>query len=164
MKERVVILGGGGHAKVVIDILDDAGEVDLMGFTSRDGQSEPLCGYPCIGTDAILEELFTRGVRSAFVAIGDNNQRRVCLAWLRERGFDLINAISESAAISRHASLGKGIAVMPGAVVNAGARVEDGVIINTKACVDHDCFIGPCAHIGPGTSVCWMLVVGQEFS
>ncbi len=161
MKERAVILGGGGHAKVIIDILGAAGEVEVVGFTSRDGRAETLCGYSCIGTDAVLNELFLSGVRSAFVAIGENNRRKACLDSLRERGFDLINAISKDAAISRYASLGLGVAVMPGAVIKARAHLEDGVIINTNACVDHDCIIGSCVHIGPGTIVTGCVRVGE---
>jgi UDP-perosamine 4-acetyltransferase len=161
MKKRAVILGGGGHAKVVIDILGHADDVELVGFTSKDGRGETLCGCPCIGTDVVLNELFLSGVRWAFVAIGENDKRKACLNSLKERGFDLINAISKAAAISRYARLGLGIAAMPGAVINAGARLEDGVIVNTNACVDHDCIIGSCAHIGPGTSVTGCVRVGE---
>jgi UDP-perosamine 4-acetyltransferase len=146
---------------VVIDILDHAGDVEVVGFTCMDGCAEALCGYPCIGNDAVLNELFLSGVRSAFVAIGENSRRKTCLDSLRAHGFNLINAISKDAAISRYASLGSGIAVMPGAVINAGARLEDGVIINTNACVDHDCIIGSCVHVGPGTIVTGCVRVGE---
>lgn len=161
MKQRAVILGGGGHAKVVLDILGRAGEIEIVGFTSTAGSAETLCGYSCIGTDAVLDELFVSGVRSAFVAIGENNRRKACLNSLRERGFNLINAISKDSVISRYATLGRGIAVMPGAVINAGARLEDGVIVNTNACVDHDCILGSFVHIGPGTTVTGCVRIGE---
>lgn len=160
MRERAVVLGGGGHAKVVLDILGDADEIEVTGFTSAGGEPATLCGYRCLGTDAILDELLRSGVRCAFVAVGENRRRDACLRSVKEKGFQLINAISRRAIVSKHASLGEGVALMPGAIVNAGARLEDGVILNTNASVDHDCLVGRCAHIGPGTSIAGCVRVG----
>lgn len=75
-------------------------EVEIVGFTSKDGQPETLCGYRCVGTDAVLQELFLSEVRSAFVAIGGSRHRKTCLDSLGAHGFSLINAISESASMS----------------------------------------------------------------
>jgi UDP-perosamine 4-acetyltransferase len=118
-------------------------------------------GYPWLGSDNALEESFREGIRSPFVAIGDNRRRLQCLDLLKQRGFRLIQAVSPHAAISRHAKLGEGVAIMPGAVVNAGTVAGDGTILNTNASVDHDCVIGPCAHIAPGVALAGCVRVGE---
>ncbi|SPF50408.1 Acetyltransferase [Candidatus Sulfopaludibacter sp. SbA4] len=155
-----MILGGGGHAKVVIDILEQAGEVEIAGFVSLAGEPA-ICGYPRLGSDDALDDMLRAGVQSAFVAIGDNQRRMDCIGSLQRQGFHLINAISPAAIVSRHATLCQGIAVMPGAVINAGSRIEDGAIVNTNASVDHDCVIGTCAHVAPGTTLAGCVRLGE---
>ena len=161
MRESAVILGGGGHGRVVFDILEQAGEVDIVGFTSATPGQTDIFGYRCLGTDENLGEIYRRGVRCAFVAVGDNARRRNCLDVLKEHGFRIINAVSPRATVSRHAVLGCGVAVMPGAVINGGAQIADGVIVNTNASVDHDCKIGAYVHVAPGVTIAGDVCVGQ---
>jgi len=161
MKERVVILGGGGHAKVVADILEEAAEVEIAGYIAAAASPGGLFGYRWLGTDDVLDATLQSGLRSAFVAIGDNRRRKACIESLKRRGFRLVNAVSPRAAISRRARLGEGIAIMPGAAINAEAQLGDGVIVNTNASVDHDCVIGACAHISPGTAVAGCVRLGE---
>lgn len=161
MKERVVILGGGGHARVVVDILEEAAEVEIAGYIAAAATPGGLFGYRWLGTDDVLDAAFQSGLQSAFVAIGDNRRRKACVEFLKRRGFRLVNAVSPQAVVSRHATLGEGIAIMPGAVINAGARLGDGAIVNTNASVDHDCVIGVCAHIAPGTAVAGCVRLGE---
>lgn len=156
-----MVVGGGGHARVILDILSDAADLEIAGFTSMDRQPETLWGYRCLGGDEVLDGLLTSGVRHGLVAVGSNRRRSECLQLLREKGFRLVNAISRAAFISAHAKLGLSVALMPGAVVNAGAQLDDGVIVNTNASVDHDCVVGPCAHIGPGVSLAGGVRVGE---
>ena len=161
MKESAVVLGGGGHARVVVDILEQAGEVEIVGFTNAASGQADLCGYRYLGTDESLGELYRSGVRRAFVAVGDNARRKKCLDALAAGGFQVINAISPHAVISPRASLGSGIAVMPGAVINAGAQIGDGAIVNTNASIDHDCMIGCCVHVAPGVVIAGGVRVGE---
>ena len=156
-----MILGGGGHAKVVIDILEQAGEVDIAGFVSPAEAPDAICGYRRLGSDDALDETLRAGVQSAFVAIGDNRRRMDCIGSLKRRGFTLINAISPAAIVSRHATLSRGIAVMPGAVINAGTQIAEGAIVNTRASVDHDCVIGACAHVAPGATLAGCVRLGD---
>lgn len=156
-----MILGAGGHAKVIIDILQSHTDVQLAGYLSPDGQAGPLCGVPCLGDDNTLPTLFEQGIRSAFVAIGDNALRNERTDALRGMEFRVINAISPCASVSRYATVGEGVAIMPGAVVNAGAVVGDGVIVNTNASVDHDCRIGAFAHIAPGAALAAKVHLGE---
>ena len=156
----LVIVGDGGHAKVVIDILLEMG-IRPLGCTGVDSSRRDLLGVEIMGGDDQLPRLFASGVRQAFVAIGDNRKRREISETVREIGFDLVNALSPHASISRFARLGAGIAIMPGAIVNADAEIGDGAIINTGATVDHDCKIGAYAHIAPGTNLAGRVRVGE---
>ena len=159
-----MILGAGGHAKVIVEILESRDDVMLAGYLSVGGEAGPLCGVQHLGDDSKLPDLYRQGVRLAFVAIGDNVRRKERTDALVRIGYRIINAISHHASISRYATLGVGIAAMAGAVVNAAATLGDGVIVNTNASVDHDCVIGAFAHVGPGAALAARVDVGEGAS
>lgn len=148
---NIVILGHGGHAKVVTEILDQHPEYKISGYVVD--ESVPKKGNKIIGTDRDLKALFEGGIHFAFVAIGDNRIRLKLSDKLRKLGFQLINVISKDSIISQSARLGTGIVVMPGAIINADATIGDDCIINTNASVDHDCIVGNGVHIAPGVAV-----------
>jgi UDP-perosamine 4-acetyltransferase len=160
--ESVIVIGSGGHAKVVIELIRAEGKYGIIGCTGLATGGFVLDDVPVLGTDSVLPTVLARGVKKAFIAIGDNRLRLLLLAHAVELGFELINAISPHAVISPSAKLGKGIAIMPGAVINACAQILDGVIINTKAGVDHDCYISDGAHIGPGSALAGNVEIGRE--
>jgi UDP-perosamine 4-acetyltransferase len=155
----VVILGASGHAKVIVDMLQERGEIRLAGCVSR--ESGDVLGLPWLGDDEVLPQLLASGLRRAFVAIGDNRVRAKLIRHLVGLGFGMINAISSHAVVSRSVGLGTGVAIMPGAVVNVECAIEDGAIINTAAHVDHDGRIGACAHVGPGCSLAGNVTIGE---
>ena len=148
MAERIVVVGGGGHAKVLVDTIEAGAHFDIAGFVAFK-ESGTLYRYPRLGDDTALPSIFDSGIRSAIVAIGDNRRRQQLIDRLRRLGFRLINAISPASVVSKYTILGNGVAILPGAVVNAHTCLADGVIINTNASVDHDCDVGACVHVGP---------------
>jgi UDP-perosamine 4-acetyltransferase len=158
--ETVVIIGAGGHAKVVIELVRAEGKYEVLGCTDLNGGDYVLGDVPILGTDAVLPSLFMQGVKKAFVAVGDNQLRQCLFTHLLKIGFELANAISPNAVISKSARLGRGVAVMAGSVINASAQIGDGAIINTNAGVDHDCRIGDHAHIGPAAALAGNVEVG----
>lgn len=160
--EAVVVIGSGGHAKVVIELLRAEGKYQILGCTGLAETGFVLGDIPVLGTDTVLPAVLAKGVRNAFVAIGDNHLRLRLLAQVSEMGFELINAVSPNAVVSPSATLGRGIAIMAGAVINASAQIGDGAIINTNAGVDHDCRIGNGAHIGPGSALAGNVKVERE--
>lgn len=156
---KVVVIGSGGHAKVVIDILKSDPTVRLAGCTTKAPGTE-VSGIPVLGDDSVLPRLYEEGIRHAFVAIGDNRLREKLCRETAEAGFGLVNAISPRAYIAESATLGSGIAVMAGAVIHAEAHIGDYAVINTNASVDHECRIGTACHIAPGSALSGNVTVG----
>lgn len=155
------MVGAGGHAKVIIDLLRSGGhEVVACLDAGREGQT--VNGVPVLGHEAVvLPTLAADGVEAVFVALGDNRLRRKVAATVEALGFEMVNAIGKSAVISPSARLGKGCAIMEGAVINADANIGDFAIINTNASIDHDCQIGAFTHVAPGSALAGAVVVGD---
>ena len=105
--EPIVVLGSGGHAKVVIDMLQSTGEWEIVGCLSAAPRGSVL-GVRALGGDDMLSHLMQSGVRSAFVAIGDNRLRQKLANIVQTLGFQLPNAISPRAIVSRHVRFGNG--------------------------------------------------------
>jgi UDP-perosamine 4-acetyltransferase len=159
-RPRLLIVGAGGHAKVVIDLVRAAGAYDLVGLIDRSGGAR-VNGVAVIGSDADLPRLRAEGVTHAHVAIGDNARRLSLARELEAKGFTLANAISPAAVLAPSTRLGAGIAVMAGAVVNVDSRIGDAAILNTRASLDHDGTIGEGAHVAPGCALAGNVSVGR---
>ena len=159
---RIVVIGGGGHAKVVLDVLQAAG-CDVVGFCDPSRRvGESIGTARCIGDDDALSGILASGVKSAIVALGDNTLRDRVARQITELGFELVNAVHPSAQISPSVTLGRGIAIMPGVVINADSIIGDNAIINTSASIDHDCKIGSSAHIAPGAHLSGYVIAGER--
>lgn len=159
-KPRLVILGSGGHARVIAEIFEEESLVEIAGFTSL-SPSDSLFGYPNLGNDGALRQLLSSGITHAFPALGSNRIRQRMIAELRRLGFVLPNAISRHAIVSPRTHLGSAVAILPGAIVNSCSTIEDGAILNTASSVDHDNYIGACAHIAPGCHLAGNVTVGE---
>ncbi len=160
---QLVIVGAGGHAKVIVDLLRAAHpSLELIGFTDLDPSARAVMGLPVLGDDRELSGLRAAGVAYAFAALGDNAVRSRMGARLQDLGFRLPNAVSPRAAISPAARLGQGVAVMAGAVINADAAIGDLAIVNSGAVVEHDSHIGAAAHVGPGCAVAGGVRIGER--
>lgn len=157
----VVIVGAGGHAKVVCDALLAGGlpESELLGFVDRDEMKwgSAVLGFPVLGS---LESLGkTEGV-NLVMGIGDNAAREREFNRARSLGYRIGSIVHPSAVIGRGCQIGGGVVVFAHAVVNACAEVGDDVILNTACSVDHDCRIGAHAHIAPGARLAGDVSVG----
>lgn len=157
----VVIVGGGGHAKVVIESLRASGHA-VAAIVDADPTPREVLGVPVVGDDLQLSDLRGQGLSALFVAIGDNQLRQTLGRRARGLGFSLVNAVHPSAVISPSARIGEGVAVMAGAVINAGSHVGDLAIVNTGAVVDHDCRLGAACHLGPASALAGGVTVGDR--
>jgi len=162
-KQGLVLIGAGGHARVVLDIVRQAARYDIIGLLDRNSalHGTSLDGVPVLGGDDRIEVLRQQGVTHALVAIGDNETRCRLAAGLTARGFSLATAIHPKAIVAPDVSVGAGTVMMAGVVVNPGASIGENAIVNTGATVDHDCTIGACAHIAPGVHLGGGVRVGR---
>ncbi len=159
-EDAIVVVGGGGHAKVVMEVLLAAGW-RVAGYTDPSGAGSSFGSLPWLGDDSALPALAGR-FRHAIVALGDNALRGRLAQRVTELGFELGNALHPSAQISPSVTLGRGIAVMANAVVNAATTILDNAIVNTAATVDHDCRIGRAVHVAPGCHLAGYVTVEDE--
>lgn len=161
MKNEIIVLGAGGHAKVCIELLRAQGDVVAFCIGSSDS-SNTCVGVPVLKSDDHLETLRKEGYWKVFVALGSNALRSRLAQTAIDLGFELVSALSPSAVISPSAKIGKGVAVMAGAIVNAEASIGDLCIINTGATIDHDCKIGRAVHIAPQSALAGNVEIGKE--
>ncbi|MFO0974579.1 MAG: acetyltransferase [Phycisphaerae bacterium] len=148
----IIIVGAGGHGRVVLDIVATAGEHRVVGFLDNNPalHGRRIDGEPVLGDLSQLPALRERGVSGTIIAIGDNAVRRGFMRTIESAGLKLVNAIHPSARVSPTARLGRNVVVAAGSIVCAHAQVGDSVILNTGCIIDHECMIGTSAHVCPG--------------
>ena len=165
MREKVIFIGAGGHARSVLDIAIENDEFDIVGcldpiYPERIAV-ESMEDIPIIGTDDDLESFYDRGIRHIFIAIGPNKLRSNLYKKAVDIGFIPVNIISQNARISKGATLGQGICIMAGAVLNVNSIIGDNCIINSNCSIDHDCNIGNSVHIAPGATLSGYVLIGD---
>ena len=158
---KIVIIGAGGHGKVLAECARDAG-LDVAGFIDQGQIGRKVLGLPVLGGDDDLAAMKDHGVTGAIVAIGHNPVRAKLAQRIAEAGLDLVSVISPRAVISPTATIGAGTLVMPGAIINADARIGENVIVNTGAIVEHDCTLGDAVHVAPSSTLCGNVSVGAR--
>lgn len=159
VKVPTVVIGNGGHAKVVVSALRMDPAVEVLGLLGP-ARSGTFGGLPLLGEDSDLAAVHARGVVAAFIAVGDNDRRRRLFCEAEKIGFELPNAVHPRATVDATVRLGRGLAIMAGAVINTDCVIGDNSIINTGATVDHDCHIAHSVHVGPGVHLSGYVSVG----
>ena len=160
-----VILGGGGHARVLIDSLQASGRMESAGVLDSDSSlwGKELLGVPILGGDQELPKLVSQGATHFLVGlggIGDNNPRRRLYDMALDQNLTPITVVHPTATCSPWSTVGEGSVILPSAVVNAYAHLGVNVIVNTGAIVEHDCLIGDHVHIATGSQLCSTVQVG----
>ncbi len=145
-----MIIGAGGHARVLIELFRAMGGFDLVGVVAHTAPKDPL-GLPLLGDESRLKRLRAEGVESAFVAVGDNDTRARLGAWLEHLGYALPEAIHPAAFVAPSARVAPGAVVMARAVLGTDAVLASLAILNTGAIADHDVVLGEASHAGPGS-------------
>lgn len=163
---RVVGIGSGGHARVVVDILQAMGGFDIVGLLDHDVDlhGRAILDVPVLGDDSLLPDLRAQGVTHAFIGVGTvgTPEGRIRIwAAMQHVGLEPVQAIHPSAVIAASAKLGRGVTVMPGAIVGAAAMLGDNSILNTGAIVEHDCVVAAHAHVATAASLAGGVQVGE---
>lgn len=162
-----VVVGGGGHARVVIDSLQAVGSARIHGIldANRSLWGTTVLGVPVLGGDELLAEMSKAGVNAFVVGVGSvrsNAARRRIYENGIAAGLAALVVLHPSATCSPWAQVGPGSVVFAGAVINAGATVGANAIINTGAIVEHDCCIGEHVHVASGARLSGMVWLGNE--
>lgn len=156
MKEKIVLIGGGGHCHSVIDVIEQENKFEIIGILDRKellGQN--VLNYKVIGTDDDLPEVFKK-CNNAIITIGQIEScfvRKKIFKKLKNIGFTLPIIVSPLAYISKYSKIGEGTVILHHALVNTNARIGSNCIINTKALIEHDAIIEDNCHISTSSVV-----------
>jgi sugar O-acyltransferase (sialic acid O-acetyltransferase NeuD family) len=166
MSAAVVVLGGGGHAKVLVEILLAAGiPVRMIAEADPARRSGSLFGVPTSASD---EDVLACGTAEIQLVNGVGSVNRATQVRRMEvyqrfakAGFAFASVVHHSAIVGRDVQLGDGVQLLAGAVVQPASSLGGNALINTRASVDHDCVIGEHVHICPGAVLCGGVSVGE---
>ncbi|MBZ0279558.1 MAG: acetyltransferase [Anaerolineae bacterium] len=162
---RAVILGGGGHARVLIDtmLLNRMTPVGILDIDPK-RVGESVLGVPILGNDDLLPELARQGATHFAVglgSVGDVRPRQQVFARGLASGLAPLTVIHPTAIVSSYTEIRDGVQIFAGAIINAGAQIGANVIVNTAAIVEHDCMVEDHVHLATGAKLCGAVRVGQ---
>jgi sugar O-acyltransferase (sialic acid O-acetyltransferase NeuD family) len=161
VRPALLILGAGGHGRVVADAARQAGYERIGMLDDRFPEVETSGPFAIVGKMAQLGE-FLADYENAVAAVGDAHLRLELLDRLGAAGYRLPAVIHPSAVGSAGAALDRGVFVGPGAIVNIGADIGAATIVNSGARIDHDCRVGPGCHIAPGAVLSGSVTLGDR--
>lgn len=162
-KKKIIILGGGGHAKVLVGTILRLPDYEIIGFLDDDEQKTELLGIQRVGSlFPAQKELETKLLVLGLGHIGNSTVRKKVIAAYENAGYTFETVIAPSAIISSGAYIGKGVFIADGVVVQPDVKIGDYAIINTQASIDHDCVIGDNVHVAPGTTLSGAVTVGDN--
>ena len=157
MNDSIIVVGAGGHAKVVISTVLAAGmSIAAIYDDAREKWGCKISGFKVSGPLTMIDD--SEG-QSAIIAVGDNLSRNKIA--LRFKKLKWVNVVHPSAFVHPSVRLGNGTVVFAGAVIQPDALMGEHCIVNTGATVDHDCEIGSFAHISPGVNLAGSVNVGE---
>lgn len=155
----IIVIGGGGHAKVVISIIKKLKAYNIIGYTDIVNRGNIL-GVCYIGTD---EEVLSYSKQlSLALGIGQIRNlefRKKIVNKFIDRNHQFLTLISPHAIVNEEVLVGKGTVIMDGVVLQPGVKIGEYSIVNTGSRVDHDCEIGDFVHIAPGSTICGEVIV-----
>jgi sugar O-acyltransferase (sialic acid O-acetyltransferase NeuD family) len=153
VKEDIILIGGGGHCRSCIDVIETSHKYRILGIIDLKGnQHKEILGYDIIGTDDDIPDL-VKTCRNFLIAIGQiqsPKKRMQLFKKLKANGAFLPSIVSPLAYLSMHAEVAEGTIVMHHALINSGARIGKNCIINSKALIEHDVIVGDHCHISTG--------------
>ncbi|NLK95368.1 MAG: sialic acid O-acetyltransferase [Clostridiales bacterium] len=149
---NLLIIGAGGHGKVVAEAAELENKYDKISFLDDNNDVKNVFDFKVIGK---INEYgkFANEYKYAFVAIGNNEKRLKLINKLMKAGYSVPNVIHPKSYVSKYSSVGLGTVILSGAVVNVNSKVGVGCILNINSTIDHDCNIGNGVHISSGAVI-----------
>lgn len=162
MNTQLVILGAGGHGRVILDACQQAG-IPVGGFIDNGKAAGSLIhGVPVLGDDGLLDDTGFCSDYRFIIGVGDTAIRRQLIERADGAGVCLATVIHPSAIVSPCSTVGAGTLINAGAVVNIDALIGRHCILNTRCSVDHDCRLGDNVHVCPGATLAGGVVCGTD--
>jgi len=163
--EKVIIIGGGGHAKVLIDCLQ-LSKAKIIGITDINSNvsNSYFRDVEVIGTDEVIFQYMPKDILlvNGLGFIGKLNHREAVYEQFKNKGYRFAIVIHPSAVISFDVVLSEGVQIMAGSVIQPDCVIGANSIINTKVAIDHDCTIAENVHIAPGAVLCGNVTIGHS--
>ena len=163
--KKILLIGGGGHCKSVIDVIEKEGRFEIAGIIDKpELLGSNVLGYSVIGNDSDLGDL-AKKYQYALVTVGqiESPSLRIKLFDLASKaGFTLLSIKSPNAYVSKHSKIGDGTVIMHHAIVNANASIGDNCIVNSKALIEHDCLISSYCHISTNAIINGGVKIGPK--
>jgi len=152
----IILIGGGGHCKSVIDVIEQEGQFKIAGIVDKpEFLGSDILGYSVIGNDSDLGVLVKK-YKYALITVGQIKSpllRMKLFELAKKSGFILPNIISPRAYISKYTTVGKGTIIMHDVLINADAKIGENCIINSKVLIEHDCSISNHCHISTSATI-----------
>ena len=162
--ERIAIIGGGGHTKVIISIILKLNKYEIVGYVDKEDKGSIL-DVAYLGDDDFFVNNFSNKVKLVALGVGQIKtaevRKRIVEKYL-ESGFKFPAIVSPDAILNKNVAIGSGTVVMDGVVINSGAKIGNYSIINTNSTIEHDCKIGDYVHIAPGVTMSGEAIVGNN--
>lgn len=164
-KNALILIGGGGHCKACIDVIECEGKFNIRGIIdTKERKGEMVLGYPIIGSDDDIPSLVSEGY-SFLITLGQIKSadlRKKMYVKLKILNTNLTTITSPNANISKHAKISEGSIIMHGVNVNANASIGVNCIINTGSNIEHDVLIGNHCHISTHAVINGACILGDE--
>jgi len=158
--KRLLIVGTGGHGKVVLDCAKKY--YKTISFLTNDTHSKGINGYPILFEQETSIDYIIQNFDELIVAIGNNNVRLNISMDYKIKGIKLATIIHEKAIISENTIIGEGTVVLANAVINSFANIGRCCIINTGAIIEHDCILKDGVHISPNAAMGGTVLIGEK--
>jgi acetyltransferase EpsM len=159
---KIVVIGRGGHSKVIVDMILSTGKNDIIGFLDDKYEEVGVIENTYCGPISSHEDMLEKFNDIKFViAIGDNKIRQSIVQNLNLPYEYYVTVIHKSAVISPTAKIGHGVVIMPNSVINADSRIGHHSIINTGSVIEHDSIVGDFSHVCPGATLTGTVQLGE---
>jgi len=156
-KEKIIIIGAGGHAKIVIEIIKSIGEFDIVGLIANEDEKEnEVMGCQVYKGDDYLDSFYIDGIKCAAIGIGgyrDNRLRKKIYKKVQKIGYIIPPQIHPSAIISSTANISNGSVVFAGVIINPEVKIGENTIIATGSTIDHETVVKDHVLISAGVTV-----------
>lgn len=166
MSKDVILLGAGGHARVLVDAIHSLGELNIIGAVDAHPErvdSERL-GTTLLGMDDELMKypVYSIELVNAVASVKDMEKHRIIYELFKRKGYHFASIRHASALVARNVILSEGTQILIGSVINVNVSIGENAIINTSSSIDHDCVIGSHVHIAPGVVLSGGVIIEDE--